>query len=256
MQPVSLSTDSVFLESKLKDLKLVTLYLLSTGRNAWHNTWSEKYRPDTALFSSFEAAKAAAEDSRNRGTTFEIEQFSGIAFYSSEGVVALVEFHSKQPFKKLKLNKLENHLRIGTSIREAIAPFIRATSEYWEFPYPSESSFVGVKSDLSENFEKIIELPHLKKWGSVSAGSKYYLIWREKGQPEAEPISRIAKLFTEINEADEIEKGQKELSDLRRIAIEKANSKAAEFRLEEEVHTAILEYFDELSAETTKDLEQ
>ena len=59
MQPVNLSTDRAFLDSKLKDVKLVTLYLLSTGRNAWHSTWSEKYRPDSALFSSFDAAKAA-----------------------------------------------------------------------------------------------------------------------------------------------------------------------------------------------------
>jgi len=256
MQQVNLSADSKFLDSKLKDLKIVTLYLLSTGRNAWHNTWSEKYRPDTALFSSFEAAKVSAEDSRNRGTTFEIEQFSGLAFYSSEGVVALVEFHSKPPFKKLKLNKLEDHLRIGTSIREAIAPFVKATSEYWEFPYPSESSFLGVRSDLAENFEKMIEFSYPKKWGSVSAGSNYYLIWREKGQLEAEPITRIETLFTEVNGADEIEKSQEELSNLRRLALEKAKAKAAELRLEAEVQSAILEYFDELSAETSSDSEE
>jgi len=247
MQPVNLSTDSVFLDSKLKDLKLVTLYLLSTGRNAWHSTWSEKYRPDSALFSSFDAAKAAAEDSRNRGTAFEIEQFQGIAFFSSEGVVALAEFQSKQPFKKLKIKKLEGFLRINTPIRDAIAPFIGATSEFWETPFPSESSFVGFRSNLLEEFEEIVEYPYLRKWGSVSSGSNYYLGWLEKGQPEVPPIMKVMKIFRVMNKSEEIAAQQSDLKILRESAVEKEKKRLIQLRLEEQLHESIREYLDDQS---------
>jgi len=256
MQPENLRTESIFLNSKLKTLKLVTLYLLSTGRNAWHSTWSEKYRPDTALFSSFEGAKAAAENARNRGTTFEIEQFPGLAFFSSEGVVALVEFQSKPPFKKLKFENLKDHLRIGTPIRNSIAPFIEATSEFWETPFPSDNSFVGVKSDILEEFEEIFEDSYLKKWGSVSAGSNYYLVWHEKGQPEVQPIMRVMSIFKEINEFEEIITQESELGILRELAADKEKKRLRHLELSENLHASIREYLDDRNDEARKQEEE
>jgi len=139
MERIDWINDHEFLDSKLLNLQGVTLYLLSTGRNAWHSTWSERYRRDAALFSTFNSAKAAAEKSRNRGTTFEIEQYPGLAFFSVAGVVALVEFHSKQSFSKLKLEEIGDRLKVGTPLRDAIAPFTEATSAFWNSPFPSES---------------------------------------------------------------------------------------------------------------------
>jgi len=225
MERIDLINDHEFLDSKLLNLQGVTLYLLSTGRNAWHSTWSERYRRDAALFSTFNSAKAAAEKSRNRGTTFEIEQFPGLAFFSVAGVVALVEFHSKQPFGKLKIEAIGDQLKIESTIRDAIAPFTEATSEFWIEPFPSESSFVGVKADLAEEFEPLPSPSYLKKWGSVASGSNYYLGWNEKNKPAVTPIMRILDVFTDQNHFIDIAESEKVLASARQEAIEKRRSK-------------------------------
>jgi hypothetical protein len=227
MQRIDWVKDQELLDSKLKNLTGVTLYLLSTGRNAWHSTWSERYRSDAALFATFEAAKAAAEKARNRGTTFEIEQYPGLAFYSVVGVVALVEFHSKQSFMKLRLDTLTNRLEVGTMIRDAIDPFKAATSEYWSTPFPSENSFIVVRSDLAEEFETLPSPTYLKKWGSVAWGSNFYLGWNEKNKSEETPITRILGEFTQQNFSVDFEEHEKELERARQVAVGKRESKEA-----------------------------
>lgn len=221
MQRVDWIGDHELLDSRLITLKGHTLYLLSTGRNAWHSTWSERYRSDAALFSSFDAAKEAAEKARNRGTTFEIEQYPGLVFYSLAGVVALVEFHSKQSFSKLQLNSIGDRLEVGTMIRDAIDPFKLATSEFWATPFPSENSFVVVKSDLAEAFEPLQASSNLKKWGSVASGSNYYLGWTEKNKPEETPITLILREFKYQNSLIDFEEHEKQLENARQSAIEK-----------------------------------
>ncbi len=227
MQPIDWTNDHELLDSKLNYLQGVTLYLLSTGRNAWHSTWSERYRSDAALFATFDLAKASAEKSRNRGTKFEIEQFPGLAFYSLSGVIALVEFHSKQSFSKLRLETLTNRLEVGTLLRDAIEPFKAASSEYWNTPFPSENSFLAVKSDLAEEFEPLPTPSYLKKWGSVALGSNYYLRWNEKSKQEESPIARILSEFSCQNSLIDSEKYEKELELARQVAIEKRQRKEA-----------------------------
>jgi hypothetical protein len=221
MERIDWINDRELLDSKLLNLQGVILYLLSTGRNAWHSTWSERYRRDAALFSNLDSAKAAAEISRNRGTTFEIEQYPGLAFFSAAGIVALVEFHSKQSFSKLKIEDIGERLKVGTPLRDAIAPFNEATNEFWNTPFPSESSFVDVKSELAEEFEPLINHPYLKKWGSVASGSNYYLGWNEKSKPEETPITRILGEFTYQNLLIDFEECEKELASARLESIKK-----------------------------------
>ncbi len=220
MQQVDWATDKDLLTSDLKGMQLVTLYLLSTGRNAWHGTWSERYRRDTALFSNFESAKATAEKARNRGTTFEIEQYPGVALFSLYGVICFVEFHSKQPFTSLRIADIGEHLKLGIPLNLAIAPFLKASSEYWETPFPSESSFVNAKSDLAESLEPLPEQTYLKKWGSQAIGSNYYLIWHEKNKPVSTPIMKVLDEFNDQNLEFEIETCEAELGIAREVAIE------------------------------------
>jgi hypothetical protein len=140
-------------------------------------------------------------------------------------VVALVEFHSKYPFGKLKLEEIGDRLKVDTIIREAISPFAAATDEFWNTPFPSESSFVDVKTDLAEEFEPLPNPSYLKKWDSVSLGSNYYLNWHEKSKPEETPISRILKEFKVQNRFADFEKFESEMENARQAAIEKRRSK-------------------------------
>lgn len=245
MEPIERGAHKEFLDSQFIDLRLVSLYLLSTGRNAWHSTWSEKYRRNAALFSTFESAKSVAEKARNRGTTFEIEQIPGLAFYSLEGVAAVVEFHSKPSFNKLKIDKAAINLKIGRSIGEALVPFISAESEYWERPFPSVDSFVAVKSDLAEDFEPIPEAVYFKRWSSVSHGSNFYLSWNEKNKPIETPINRIFSEFINQNSTVEIEESK--------VALEKASLLAADKRRSKEESQRKFEEASQTLSELLKD---
>jgi len=218
MKPIDLIADQKFLDSEFKGLQSVTLYLLSTGRNAWHTTWSAKYQKNAALFSNFEAAKNVAEESRIRGTTFKIAQYPGLAFLSTEGVVALVEFHSSQPFNKLRIEDLGERLAIGTPIRDVISPFTSANSEFWNSPFPSPDSFVDVKTDLAEEFQPLIESVSMKKWKSVASGSNYYLGWQEQDKPLETPISKIMMEFGATNALVDLDECEQELESARKIA--------------------------------------
>ncbi len=252
MRPLDFTSDKEFLESELKNLKGVTLYLLSTGRNAWHSTWSERYQRDGALFTSFEEAKNAAENSRKKGTTFEIEQLPGLAFYSLIGVLALVEFHSKQPFSKLRIAEIGKLIQIGTPLSTAASPFLKASNTFWEKPFPSESSFVNIRTDLTKNFESLQEAIYQKKWRSIATGSNNYLGWRERGEPEETPITKVLANFATQNYFENWEALEKELDGARSIAFEKQKKDdEAETRLSEAITllSSLLEQFSDTDQE-------
>ena len=148
--------DNDFLSSEFKVFKPVTLYFLSTGRTAWRGAWSEQYRSGSALFSNLDEAKRSAESRRSQGTKFEIEQVPGLAFYSLEGVVACVEFHSSPPYKNLKITEISESMKLGSPLIKAITPFSRASHEFWNYPFPSKSSFISVRADLTTTFESLV----------------------------------------------------------------------------------------------------
>ena len=228
--------DEEFHNSELKDLQLITVYLLSTGRNAWHGTWSKKYRRAAALFASFDKAKAAAEKTRNRGTTFEIAQYPGLAMFTNAGVIIITEIHSKEPFARLKFEKIDERVKIGTVISLAIEPFLKATDEFWNRPFPSESSFVRARSNLAENFEPLPPNNYLKKWGSHAMGSTYYLRWDEKNKPVVTPLWKILEIFSENNSDLDIKSATDELESYRQSALEEQSSQLALIHFPENVN--------------------
>jgi len=203
VKALNLYLDNDFLSSEFKVFKPVTLYLLSTGRTAWRGAWSEQYRSDSALFSNLDEAKRTAESRRSQGTKFEIQQVPGLAFYSLEGVVACVEFHSSPPYKNLKITEISESIKLGTPLIKAIAPFSRASLEFWNYPFPSKSSFISVRTDLTTTFESLVDTSP-RAWKSISWGINYGLDWRETNKRELTPIEKVLEEFEIQNDLFEI----------------------------------------------------
>ena len=178
--------DNDFLSSEFKVFKPVTLYFLSTRRTAWRGAWSEQYRSGSALFSNLDEAKLSAESRRSQGTKFEIEQVPGLAFYSLEGVVACVEFHSSPPYKNLKITEISESMKLGSPLIKAITHFSRASHEFWNYPFPSKSSFISVRADLTTSFESLVETSP-RVWKSMSWGINYALGWGGRPIKENSP---------------------------------------------------------------------
>lgn len=225
MKNIEWSTDQIILDSKLLDMKPVSLYLLTTGRNAWHNTWSKKYVRGLSVYSSLMAAKKAAEELRVSGTVFVIKQIPGIAMFTTSGVIAFVEFHTEPSFSNLKLIKIQDRIKIGLPLAVAMQPFVRPSEEFWNRPMPSDDSFISVKSDLSENFEAYSDKDLSKKWQSFTNGVDYYLGWTESDINKPSPIWNIYEKFLEINCEENFEEINKQLLVAREKAIEAREEK-------------------------------
>lgn len=211
--------DSDFLSSEFKVFKPVTLYFLSTGRTAWRGAWSEQYKSGSALFSNLDEAKRSAESRRSQGTKFEIEQVPGLAFYSLEGVVACVEFHSSPPYKNLKITEISESIKLGSPLIKAITPFSRASHEFWNYPFPSKSSFISVRADLTTTFESLVETSP-RAWKSMSWGINYGLGWRETNKRELTPIEKVLEEFKIQNDLIEIRRSENEVEREIKVKIE------------------------------------
>jgi len=211
--------DNDFLSSELKVFKPVTLYFLSTGRTAWRGAWSEQYKSGSALFSNLDEAKRSAESRRSQGTKFEIEQVPGLAFYSLEGVVACVEFHSSPPYKNLKITEISESIKLGSPLIKAITPFSRASHEFWNYPFPSKSSFISVRADLTTTFESLVETSP-RAWKSMSWGINYGLGWRETNKRELTPIEKVLEEFKIQNDLIEIRRSENEVEREIKVKIE------------------------------------
>lgn len=211
--------DNDFLSSEFKVFKPVTLYFLSTGRTAWRGAWSEQYKSGSALFSNLDEAKRSAESRRSQGTKFEIEQVPGLAFYSLEGVVACVEFHSSPPYKNLKITEISESMKLGSPLIKAITPFSRASHEFWNYPFPSKSSFISVRADLTTTFESLVETSP-RAWKSMSWGINYGLGWRETNKRELTPIEKVLEEFKIQNDLIEIRRSENEVEREIKVKIE------------------------------------
>ena len=156
-----------------------TVYLLSTGRNAWWTTWVERYTGSTALYSSIEEAKAAAEEQRVQGTVFLIEQVPALAFLSSRGLIIASEFGVSQPFAQIDLKRLSISLVIGTSMGELAIVTAVDSKFYWLGERRTGHTYVQAFAPTDTALEIFPEELRFQSWKSHAQGSGYFLGWSE-----------------------------------------------------------------------------
>ena len=188
-------TDAAFLE-----LVPFTVYLLSTGRNAWWTTWVERYTGSTALYASIEEAKAAAEKQRVQGTVFLIEQVPSLAFISNRGMIIASEFGVSQPFAQLNLDKLSSFLVIGTPMGELAKVTAVNTKFYWLGEKRTGHTFVQAFAPTLTALEKLQEGQKFQSWQSHAQGTGYFLSWSEVANDRSvDALTAIRKVYEERN---------------------------------------------------------
>jgi hypothetical protein len=115
----------------------------------------------------------------------------------------------------------------------------------WNPPFPSQDSFVNLKSDLAENFEPHVQSNYMKSWNSVSSGSNYYLGWHETTKPTTTPIEKIMKEYEKANVFIDLEKLEKELQDAIKLAIEKRTQADVMAKQFSEARASLEAFFEE-----------
>lgn len=181
--------DELFLTSMLLGVDTHIMYLLSTGRNAWHETWSARYEGPTSLHFTLNDAKKTAERDRVQGTVFNIEQVPVLAFRCRTGVAYCAEFHSQESFKMLDWDGEMEFLKIGAALPDVMNAFSKPDPSSWNFPWPVQDSFVTRVFDLVGNVdpsngktspieaEPLVANSKLNRWKSFPKGTGYRMGW-------------------------------------------------------------------------------
>lgn len=214
MERIDWRNDQIFETSILLGVSTHIMYLLSTGRNAWHETWSQRYKGPTSLHFTLDDAKKSAEKARLQGTVFTIEQVPVVGFRSRSGIAYCAEFHSQESFKMLCWVDLMDYLKIGTPLLVVMDIFSTSDSLAWEIPKPNQDSFVTRVFDLAGNVvssvghtnpvkaEPLGNDSNLRRWKSYPNGTDYLLGWDStESDRNLASVEKVVNQFNSVNSA-------------------------------------------------------
>ena len=86
-------------QRKIFSAKLIKIYYLSEGRNAWWSTWCTTFEKNGSFHTSLISAKRHAESRRVQGTVFTIEEIPAICLYTTDGLIVIASINSQHiPF--------------------------------------------------------------------------------------------------------------------------------------------------------------
>lgn len=212
MEKAQWRNDQLFATSMLLGASSHIMYLLSTGRNAWHGTWSARYKGPTSLHFTLAEAKKAAERDRVQGTVFIIEQVPVLAFRCQTGIAYCVEFHSQESFKMLDWDGEMEFLKIGAAMPDMMDVFSKPDRSAWKSPRPNQDSFVTRVFDLVGTVdhstgkttpllaEPMPSNSKLSQWKSYPDGTGYYMGWTPaESERELSSIQKVIDRFDKLN---------------------------------------------------------
>jgi hypothetical protein len=115
--PISRGLPKALFRLRLTQVQAVQIYYIIDGRNAWWQTWVQRYRQDCMQLSLPES-RDVCERKRVQGTVFRITQLPAIAFRTSlHGTALLItQINTNSPLSQLRHHRLEGAIEM---IRQA-----------------------------------------------------------------------------------------------------------------------------------------
>ncbi|WP_200762482.1 hypothetical protein [Nitrosophilus alvini] len=195
-----------FEKRQLQSVKLIKLYFLHRGRNAWYGTWTRHFIPDMSLYKSLEEAQKSAEDIRKQGNVFYIEELPAILFEFEDNVGMIVtQINTETPLSEFDFKKLNNFIETKINIKddirgENIEFIFNHKGEYWKAIPDNKDSLITIFIESTKNFELLKTTP-LKGWKSKSIGKDYFLQWNKFDDYKISQtyIRKIYKIFGNFN---------------------------------------------------------
>lgn len=172
-------------------LEISILYFVHNGRNAWNNTWAQRYYPDS-FHTTLDEAKKQCEFKRNNGTVFYIIETPTLIIESSENIkYYITQINISEPLSNysaeaviskkdykgvLEKDSQDNYFKRGVLLRSLISSF-DTYSRFWKNTESTEKviTLVGLKENQSKNQYFIGK--KLTSYKSKSFGTNYYLDW-------------------------------------------------------------------------------
>ncbi|MDH2289950.1 hypothetical protein QD172_01625 [Cobetia sp. 10Alg 146] len=163
------------------------IYFVTTGRNAWNSTWSQKYRED-CMHPDFESAAEYAESLRKRGTVIYIDEIPCLGFSYEDSDLVVTEINTQEPLMDFDTNRYTELYGISlckylcgsdtTPMMENAYNFFKSTSGFWKHT-PKLHNLIILEPD---DFDVMVERVSAKNekylhYTSKSVGSEFELEW-------------------------------------------------------------------------------
>lgn len=149
------------------ECRAVKVYFIYRDRNAWHETRSTQYK-DGCMHASFESAAQAAENMREAGSVFYIEEIPALQFFYNKLSLVITQINTGQPLQYIQcLSDEDNFFLIDI---------------YEHFKPVEKNSIIRLiwhKSKSRNLFEGMSDTGILKKYRSIPKRSNRLLDWEE-----------------------------------------------------------------------------
>jgi len=170
------------LRDMVREVKVVRLYYVTTGRNAWWSTWITRYSPG-CMHSTLDSAKSFCESCRVQGTVFYIDELPSLAFLAPERSLLISEINTDKFLGRLNLALLRDIttvLPVSTMTLHQMIHVFRPESPLWPSSYPREDSAILSFCPQPDTLREVTPTEELSSWASSSSGPNYYLDWSNR----------------------------------------------------------------------------
>jgi len=163
----------------VREVKVVKLHYVTTGRNAWWSTWVTRYSQG-CLHSKMDSAKAFCEARRVQGTVFNIDELPSIAFIAENRALIVSEINTETFLKRLdarRLTSITTVFPVSTMTLHQIMYVFRPESPLWPTDYPKQDSTILSFCSASGTLAELGAKEKMSSYTSSSSGPSYTLNW-------------------------------------------------------------------------------
>ena len=179
--------------AKVASFRPCVIYYITTGRNAWHSTWIQRYSKG-CMHTTIQSAKRHAEKLRTQGTVFTITEYPALQIITASGHIIITQINTKRPLADYSPDAVraqppqgaelidgarDNYLIEGAIASSVVLSF-DCSSRFWRKPPPRKNSLIVTASSDAALKVMILTQRKLQAWSSYSNGSGYLLGWRER----------------------------------------------------------------------------
>lgn len=166
----------------VREVKLVKLFYVTTGRNAWWTTWITRYSRG-CMHTTMRSAKAYCEERRVQGTVFYVHELPSLALCSLDRALIVSEINTDDFLARFNLKRLNEILEVlptsTMTLQQCISVF-NVHSALWPASYPKRNSAILSFCSNADTLEVIDANSDLKSWASSSAGPTRNLRWASR----------------------------------------------------------------------------
>lgn len=185
------------------NVKLVELYYVYEGRNAWHSTYSTHFT-DKCMHPNLESAKEYCENCRVQGSVFHIIKLPALAISTHHITLLVTEINTNMPLSRFSYEKFINLACVvraahsdlrWTTILSKFVQVLCPINGLWNAPTRTKDSVflfngTGVKLEWSESFKS-------EQYKSFSNGSGYFLGWTKSDSIiKCDGVNKLINILT------------------------------------------------------------